>query len=189
MNEMAVYYGSLIEAFAGGNLHFDGSGEVWSQSVFTCFEERAGGLRVHYRGNRDRSEWLCDLMWLKGDVRCADFGGVELALECEWARKATQGTWSGVILEDLHKLLAVRAPRKVFVYEWRWLRNAPSTDVLLRPAVEAIDRHAAAGEDYLVVLTMPPPTADKVRVSCVTHGTIRVGGIWTRLQSVACRHT
>ncbi|GEM_PF-1498897 len=182
-NVLVSYLEALHGEFADAGLSWDGrDGSAWKKRVFSCFEKLAGGqYTVNFSLKDVKTEWVNDLTWTRGAVVAADFEGVELALECEWGLGVSQWKWLDKVLEDLHKLLVVRAPVKVFIYGPPMLENCGTPAERLAPVKDAVAKLATEDENYLVVLFMPPAPSDLDRMSCILHGATYQCETWTEI--------
>jgi len=83
----------------------------WTEATkqVLCELGAENGFKVHastHLGNERLSEWLLDVVWYSSEPK----GGIELAVESELGTKND-------VLEDFEKLMCVKAPLKLLMFE------------------------------------------------------------------------
>ena len=120
------------------------SDTVWTKAVKQVLHE--AGSRLGYdiccHGVQDCHEWLLDVVWWKTPT---DTGGIGMALavESEWG-DSVQG-----VLDDFRKLLCVKAPLKLMIYDGG---DLPECGTAVQSGLKAdlhSYHHHIAGEVYL----------------------------------------
>lgn len=156
--------GKVIEEAMEADLGTD-SQKVWTKHIF----EKVGSAkpeddrivpRCRFWGEKERGEYLIDLVWTLGESKkCESYRGFLLALECEW-KGSEEGLW-----KDFAKLADVRADLKVFVGAANVGVYAEHLELLKGWATYlSLHRHTCKSERILVAL------CDKRESKIAEHG-------------------
>ena len=116
---------------------------VWTELVKKVLDDEGTrlGYEVLCRGIQDSHEWMLDVIWWK--TYREESIGIALAVESEWKTPVRE------VIDDFQKLLCVKAPLKLLVYDGG---NLPEHGAAVRSEIMAEMmryHHHVKGETYL----------------------------------------